>query len=99
MYMYCTCTCTFENWPATCLRILGGASWRSGSSAGRCVQRRRILLRAFLDWRRERERERESKRGERERERRERREREGGEGGREKERDREERDIIQYCTY
>ena len=79
--------CTLENWPATCLRILGGASWRSGSSAGRCVQRRRILLRAFLDWRRERERERERVTKRRKRE----REREGGGRKGERERQRGER--------
>lgn len=28
---------TLANWPTTCLRMLGGASWSRGSSAGRCV--------------------------------------------------------------
>lgn len=44
---------TFENCPTTCFSILGGASWRRGSRAGRWVQRLRMLLRAFLDCRKE----------------------------------------------
>ena len=40
---------TLENWPTTCLRMLGGASWRRGSRAGRWTQRVKMFLRAFLD--------------------------------------------------
>lgn len=41
---------TLENWPNTCLRIFGGASWSKGSRAGRCKQWVSIFLSAFLDY-------------------------------------------------
>lgn len=49
-YRACTVLlfCTFENCPTTCLSMLGGASWRRGSRAGRWPHRISMLLRAFL---------------------------------------------------
>ena len=39
---------TLLNWPTTCLRIFGGASWRRGSRAGRWTHFCRMFFSAFF---------------------------------------------------